>query len=220
MAAVMVMWHKLVALTFILLSHGGSIWNLASNCLGVSKGFLRKRNLKMLNMSDFGWRFIMPHVLIWLTASTNFVGGHLGHVTWTVWIKFRWKCWQQRHTYRQTDDRGLLYYIWKWWTGARNLNYVTLKLIRSLSLHGSSWWCRTSTRLKMSEPVTYMKYLPIYSILQNCIIPNSWHLLPGLVSMVTMNCLLLYQVHSRQQLNDRPYLVRWLIIKMKARKLY
>ena len=37
MAAVMVMWHKSVVLTFIPLSHGGSTWNLDLICLGVSK---------------------------------------------------------------------------------------------------------------------------------------------------------------------------------------
>ena len=36
-AAVMVMWHEPVLLMFIPLSHGGSTWNLASICLGVSK---------------------------------------------------------------------------------------------------------------------------------------------------------------------------------------
>ena len=65
---------------FIQASHGGSIWNLASNGLAT----FRKRSLKMLNLSDLGqrsmndfvnewpWPVINRHVLIYLTIYTNF----------------------------------------------------------------------------------------------------------------------------------------------------
>ena len=45
--------------------------------------------------------------------------------------------------------------LWKWWTSARKLNYVTLKSNDVTSHDVTSWWRRISTRLKMSEPVTF-----------------------------------------------------------------
>ena len=45
-------------------------------------------------------------------------------------------------------------------------------------------------------------------------------LLPVLVTMVTMKHFLLYQVHYRELLNDQPYLIRWITIKLKAGKWY
>ena len=77
MAAILVMWHKPFILTFIHPFHGGSIGNLASNSLAVSK------EKKFQNVeTEWPWTkiiewpspliFINLHVLIWLTASTNF----------------------------------------------------------------------------------------------------------------------------------------------------
>ena len=72
----------------------------------------------------------------------------------------------------------------------------------------------------MSEPVTYKKYLPICSIPQNCIISK-------FMTFAPRDCFHGYHILfastyirfvSRQQLNDQPYLIRWLIIKMKARE--
>ena len=50
--ALLVMWHGTFEQIFIPISHGGSIWNLASIGLCV----LSKCGLKMLNLSDLGQR--------------------------------------------------------------------------------------------------------------------------------------------------------------------
>ena len=52
-------YTRTVEQIFIPISHGGSIWNLASNSLVV----LRKRSLKMLNLSDLGQRSVNDHGL-------------------------------------------------------------------------------------------------------------------------------------------------------------
>ena len=52
MAATLVMWSRPVDQTFVPPFHGGSTYNLASN----AKQLLRKRNLKLLNLSDLGPR--------------------------------------------------------------------------------------------------------------------------------------------------------------------
>ena len=66
----------------------------------------------------------------------------------------------------------------------------------------------------MSEPVTYKNYLPICSIPQNCIISKFMKFAPR------------DSFHGYHELfasisgsfQDQPYLIRWLTIKMKARK--
>ena len=52
MAAILVMWHRSFEQTFIPLYHGGSIWNLASIGLEVSK----EKKFENVNLSYLGWR--------------------------------------------------------------------------------------------------------------------------------------------------------------------
>ena len=52
MVAIFVMWHRPVEQIFIPLSHGGSMWNLVSIGLEVSK----EKKFENVNLSDLGWR--------------------------------------------------------------------------------------------------------------------------------------------------------------------
>ena len=63
----------------------------------------------------------------------------------------------------------------------------------------------------------------VCSVPQNSTISQFKHvtLLPGLVTTVTMKISFYIRFITRQLLiNDQPYLIRWLKIKLKAGKLY
>ena len=66
----------------------------------------------------------------------------------------------------------------------------------------------------MSEPVTYQNYLPVCSIPQNCNISKFMNFAPR----DSLHGYHEFFASISGSFQDQPYLIRWLTIKMKARK--
>ena len=89
MAAILVMWQKTFVFTFILPSHGGSTWNLASVSLAVSK------EKKFENV----WIWMTFDQGQWMTLTFDF---HIG--SWNHLVKSIYQLWYHRLQY--TDGRN------------------------------------------------------------------------------------------------------------------
>ena len=85
--AILVMWPRTVEQIFIPTSHGGSIWNLASNGLV----FLEEKRLEnvesewpltKVNEWPWPWVVINHHILIYLTICTRIFTSQASIVSW------------------------------------------------------------------------------------------------------------------------------------------